>query len=125
MAVRAQKSNVSAPVLPISARKDEKLERNFNKVNKSKEKNTENTGAHPILGSNLFRKPKVPTLQQVREAFHRIGGSIEMADKFWAKYEATEWFLNNSPIMNFSSLIPSFIHNFLKNNNIKPKEAVV
>lgn len=70
----------------------------------------ESTGSAPDLSdSNLYRKPNIPTLQQVQEAFFRKGGSMEQAQKFYSKHEATGWYLNNSPIKAFASLIPGFI----------------
>jgi len=70
----------------------------------------ESTGAAPDLSqSNLYRKPTIPTLQKVQEAFIQRGGTIEQAQKFFAKHESTGWYLNNSPIKAFASLIPGFI----------------
>jgi hypothetical protein len=75
----------------------------------------ESTGAHALENSNLFRKPSIPTSQQVHEAFVRLGGTQEMAQKFYEKHSSVEWFLNGSPIKNFAALIPSFIDNWKKN----------
>lgn len=73
-------------------------------------KNIESTGPAPGLEeSNLFRKPVIPTIEQVHETFFRAGGTKEQADKFHAKYEATGWYLNNSPIKSFASLVPGYI----------------
>ena len=72
---------------------------------------------HPLQNSNLFRKPNVPTLQQVEEKFVQSGGTIEMAGKFYNKHGAVDWFLNGSPITNFANLVSGFITNWNKNNN--------
>jgi hypothetical protein len=73
-------------------------------------KNKENTGRAPgVEESNLYRKPVIPTLQQVQEVFYHNGGTPEQAERFYSKHEATEWYLNNSPIRNFASLVPGFI----------------
>lgn len=69
-----------------------------------------------LLESNLFRKPKIPTKNQVLQSFLDQGGTKEMAAAFWSKHDAADWFLNGSPIIRFSSLIPSFIRNWNKNN---------
>lgn len=70
----------------------------------------ESTGRAPgVTESNLYRKPNIPTFQQVQEVFYRKGGTNEQAERFFAKYEATGWYLNNSPIKSFSSLVPGFI----------------
>lgn len=72
--------------------------------------NKANTGrASGMEESNLYRKPVIPTLKQVEEVFFRNGGTKEQAERFFAKYEATEWYLSNSPIKNFASLVPGFI----------------
>lgn len=82
-------------------------------VNDNVNDNESNTD-HPLKNSNLFRKPKIPDLQTVQFEFKNYGGTIEMANKFFDKYDSTEWFLNGSPIINFKSLIPSFISNWNK-----------
>ena len=66
--------------------------------------------------SNLFRKPDIPTFEQVNEAFGMQGGTQDMARKFFEKHDATGWYINNSPIKNFASLIPKFIENWNRNN---------
>lgn len=88
-------------------------------------KNKANTGRAQVPGeSNLFRKPVIPTLQQVQEAFFRNGGTPEQAKRFFEKHEATGWYLNNSPIKSFSSLIPGYISAWnekLPEPYVKPK----
>jgi hypothetical protein len=88
-------------------------------------KNKENTGAAPGLAeSNLHRRPTVPTLQQVEEVFFRNGGTKEQAEKFFAKHEATEWYLNNSPIKNFASLVPSYLSAWKEKLNAETKPDI-
>jgi hypothetical protein len=65
-----------------------------------------------LENSNLFRKAKIPSFSEVHEAFKKNGGTKEMAEKFYHKHSATEWFLNGSPITNFSSLVYGFIDNW-------------
>jgi hypothetical protein len=77
--------------------------------------NKENTG--PLANSNLFRQPRIPTLDQVKEVFMRSGGTDEMAQSFFQKYEATGWYLNNSPIVSFNSLATKFIQNWKTNTH--------
>lgn len=79
------------------------------KERKKKEKRESTGGAHDLSASNLYRKPQIPTLQQVQECFVKQGGTIEMADKFFETHAATEWYLRGSPIRNFSSLVPGYI----------------
>lgn len=87
-----------------------KLKRDRSKKIEVRSKKEESTGAAPgVPESNLHRKPTIPTLQQVEEVFFRNGGTKVQAEKFFAKHEATEWYLNNSPIKNFASLVPGFI----------------
>lgn len=70
-----------------------------------------------LVSSNLFRKPKIPTEQQVLEAFINSGGTKEMSEAFYSKHQATGWYLNNSPIINYSSLIGKFIKNWNGNQS--------
>lgn len=83
--------------------------------NKEGESNT-----HPDLSkSNLFRKPVIPTIEQVKEVFQRHGGNDAMAQKFFDTNAATDWFYRGSPITNFSNLVPGFISNWNKNDGPK------
>jgi hypothetical protein len=77
----------------------------------------EESNAH-LKNSNLFRKPIIPTYEEVEQAFLSSGGNKEMAKIFFDKNSATGWFLKGSPIVNFRNLLPSFIANFktLSNN---------
>ena len=70
---------------------------------------------HPLLKSNLFRQPNIPTQNDVREFFIRSGGTDQMAECFYDKNESVGWYLRNSPITNFRNLVPSFITNWNKN----------
>ena len=72
-------------------------------------------GENPLQGSNLFRKPKVPNYEDVCRVFMQHGGTTEQAEAFYNKHTGTGWFLNGSPIVNYASLVPSFITNW-KNN---------
>jgi hypothetical protein len=71
---------------------------------------------NPLKNSNLFRKPIVPTIDEVKEVFTCRGGTVEMADKFFQKHNSVDWYLNNSPIMNFLNLVPGYISSWQKNN---------
>lgn len=95
---------------------------------RSKKKENANTARAPdVPESNLHRKPTVPTLQQVQEVFFRNGGTIEQAERFFSKHEATGWYLNNSPIKSFSALVPGYITAWkekLPEENPKPRIVV-
>ncbi len=102
--------------------KEEEIKENKIKENESKESSftrgpvrTDHPGGPEILHSNLFRQPKVPDKKQVEEFFLRSGGTLEMADHFFKRHEATAWFLNGSPITNFHNLVPSYIKNWIAN----------
>jgi hypothetical protein len=76
-----------------------------------------------LQNSNLFRKPKIPTKNEVLEIFKSGGGTKEMAREFWNKYEATEWYLNGSPVKNVSALAQRFIMNWNHNHkNVNGEE---
>lgn len=65
--------------------------------------------------SNLFAKPKIPTLEEVKLTFAQQGGTEEMAERFYQKHSATGWFLNNSPIRNYASLVGGYIDQWRRN----------
>jgi len=78
--------------------------------------------AHDIKNSNLFKKPIIPTKQQVLEAIVNAGGSKEMAKSFYEKHEGTGWYLNGSPIVNYSALAQRFVTNWKSNDNKSKKK---
>ena len=59
--------------------------------------------------SNLFRQPNIPTLDKVIEVFKRSGSNEEIAKQFYTNNEATGWFFNGSPIVNFVPLANKYI----------------
>lgn len=67
--------------------------------------------------SNLFRKPVIPTKNQVLEAITNAGGTKEMAKSFWLKHEATGWFTNGSPIKSYSAMAQRFVANWKGKEN--------
>ena len=70
-----------------------------------------------ILNSNLFRQPKVPSLEEVQMNFVSCGGNKEMAEAFFNKHSAVDWFMKGSPITNYKSLIPNFIKIYNENES--------
>ena len=75
----------------------------------------------PDLGkSNMFRKPRIPSFQEVHEVFIRNGGTEEMAKTFFDRNEATEWFYKGSPITNYVTMVGNFISNWKKNESKRP-----
>lgn len=77
--------------------------------------------AFDLSNSNLARKPHIPTKEKVFECFTRAGGTDEMAESFWNKHEGTGWYLNGSPIVNYSSLVQNYVANW-KQNEVRKKE---
>lgn len=92
---------------------------------KERKESIEKKSAPSLENSNLFRKPVIPTLKQVEEVFMRNGGTKEMAQKFFNKHESVQWFLNGSPIVNFSGLVSGFIENWKKYTPESEKKKVV
>jgi len=93
----------------------ESKEREQEKESISPQKNESENTVHQsnnLENSNLFRKPNIPTKEQVWEVFSRGGGTKEMAKSFWEKHDGTGWYLNGSPIINYSSLANKFIENW-------------
>lgn len=78
----------------------------------NKDNKGEKVPAPPVYGS--ASEPKIPTEEDVRLAFHQNGGNDEMAAKFYSKHTATGWYLNNTAIRNFATLVPTFITNYKK-----------
>lgn len=91
------------------------VQQNSTKEKKGKEKKGKRESTHDIGASNLFRKPNVPTIEQVHEVFTRHGGTAEMAAKFFETHSATEWYYRGSPIRNFSTMVPGYIQSWRKN----------
>jgi hypothetical protein len=81
---------------------------------KGKEKKESNAS---LLNSNLFRKPKVPSLEEVQMNFISCGGNKEMAEAFFNKHSAVDWFMKGSPITNYKTLIPNFIKIYNENES--------
>lgn len=79
-------------------------------------KRKEESAREDLSGSNLFRKPNIPTWDLVLESFTRFGGTSEMAKSFFDTHEATGWFLKGSPITNWASLIGKYISSWKKND---------
>lgn len=78
--------------------------------------------APDLSKSNLFRKPVIPTKDQVWEVFSSAGGTKEMAKAFYEKHEATGWYTDGGPIVNFRSLANKFIDTWKRNDEEKNKK---
>lgn len=78
--------------------------------------------APDLLISNLNRKPVIPTKNQIWEFFVSAGGTKEMAKAFFEKHDATGWFIDGSPIVNFRSLANKFIDTWKRNDEEKNKK---
>lgn len=85
----------------------------------------ERAPAQDLSESNLFRKPIIPTKQQVFEAITAAGGTREMAKSFYEKYEATGWYLQGSPIVSYSALAQKFVANWKSNEKSKGTEPEI
>lgn len=88
---------------------------NDNDIDNDIGKESKEEFTHPLKNSNLFRQPKIPTIEEVKRVFMNNGGTDEMAETFFDKNNSVGWFFKGSPITNFTNLIPSFITNW-KNN---------
>lgn len=101
------KENTIRPQLGDKKRIEEEKEEEEIRSKNSQQKN--------ILNSNLNRQPVIPTKEEVWQCFKRGGGDKEMAKSFFEKHEGTGWFLNGSPITNFTSLANKFIDSWKRN----------
>ena len=86
-----------------------------NELEKPNNLESESTHHKILLESNLFRKPEIPTFEDVLFAFKQSGGTNEMAKRFFEKYDGLGWYKGNSPIKNFRSFIPGYISAWEKN----------
>jgi hypothetical protein len=80
---------------------------------------------YDLSHSNLFRQPKIPTINNVKEVFRRLGGTEEQAIKFYENQEVTGWFFNGSPIMNFTPLASRYIAGWNKSTAIRNERKLV
>lgn len=76
---------------------------------------------HDLKESNLYRKPNIPTKNQVLEAITAAGGTKEMAKSFWLKHEATGWYTNGSPIKSYAAMAQRFVANWQGKETETPK----
>jgi hypothetical protein len=67
----------------------------------------------------------VPTISDVKEVFRRLGGTEEMASKFYENNEITGWFFNGSPIVNFSPLASRYIAGWKNKTAVKNERKLV
>lgn len=70
-----------------------------------------------LSNSNLYRQPRIPTMEEVQRVFMQNGGTLEMAKKFFEKNSAVGWFANNNPIVRFETMVPGYISSWRKNEN--------
>lgn len=82
---------------------------------------SENTGAHDIKKSNLFRQPIIPTKNEILKAITDAGGDKEMAKSFYEKHESTGWYISGSPIVNYKALANRFVSNWNDNDKKETK----
>lgn len=66
--------------------------------------------------------PKVPQRENVQMKFTQSGGTLEMANAFFDKYDALGWYKNGAAIVNWAALVPSFIQNWKEIEAKKPKK---
>lgn len=91
-------------------------------VNVNERESTEQP--HDLKNSNLFKKPTIPTKQQVLEAIVNAGGDKEMAKSFYEKHESTGWFINGSPVVNYVILASRFVTNWKSNEEKGNKKTL-
>jgi len=78
-----------------------------------------------LSNSNLYRKPNIPTKEDVQRGFIQNAGTEEMANRFIEIMDAVGWYYKSSPVTNFIHLVPKFISSWNKNEvqNYKPKNG--
>lgn len=93
-------------------KQEDKNDKNDKKIRKE-------SAPENLKNSNLFRQPQIPALEDVQRVFLQRGGSLEMAEKFFEKNSGTGWYKNNSPITDFTYLVPSFMSSWAEINKNK------
>jgi len=121
-----EKKEIDTTVLP------QYYDSNTSKVKESKvnEKREERGKKQPdisppdLSNSNLYRKPKIPSLEDVQMCFTQNGGTKEMADKFFEVNQSTGWFYKSSPITNFRNMVPGYIRAWTENESKRPPPPI-
>ena len=64
-------------------------------------------------------KPRIPQFDEVHHKALQLGGTKEMAEAFFNKWDAVGWYKINptQPIMNFVPLLSMFIQNWRNNES--------
>lgn len=109
--VKSDRTGVKSHKTPVKSHRTPGFAKGTTQSKVKKSKVGSKTPALPVGGSG---QPRTPTLEEVRASFYGNGGTQEMADKFYSKYDALGWRLQNSPIWNYASLIPSYIKEWVK-----------
>lgn len=89
-------------------------------VQKSTDNNKTNTKTNTKRELRALSKIKTvsskkPEKSEVILEFKKKGGTEEMAERFYANFESTNWKKNGSKVTNYINLVPSFIENWRKN----------
>lgn len=68
-------------------------------------------------------KPRIPPIDEVKMNAIKMGGTAEMADAFYSKWDAVGWYKINptQPIMNYMPLLSMFIQNWKTNDKQRGK----
>lgn len=64
-----------------------------------------------------------PAKTEVQRIFIQQGGTLEMAEQFYNKYQSVAWVLNGSPIKKWGYLVKNYITNWKNNSNGKNNSA--
>lgn len=114
--INSEKMGISSEGTTVNSELSTQKKRKEKKGKESEYNPAENFNKQGMIHrSNLYRKPNVPEFDKVHECFVARGGTKEMAEAFFRKHSAVEWYLNGTPIMNFVHLVPSFIDNWRRN----------
>lgn len=97
-----------------------KTESDRNETNKGLIK--DNKKRSPTPPQVLPQVSKGPLQEEVQLQFLQRGGTIEQADKFFAKWSALGWEKNNSPIKNYTFLIGGFIDEWNKRETVQASQ---
>jgi hypothetical protein len=100
---------IGLPTTNLTENENENENENINELSKG------------VVGGNIIesRPLYAPPKGEVQRVFIQQGGTMEMAEHFYNKYEAIGWVLNGSPVKQWGYLVKNFIINWKNNNNAK------
>lgn len=77
-------------------------------------------------GGKNFSEEKIlhaPEKSEVQRVFLSQGGTMQMAEQFFNKYQALGWMINGSPVKQYGYLVANYIQNWKNNGKGKKHQS--